>query len=170
MTSTNTNRVRAAAKLDLAKLIAAATVAEITVNAYTDRAAVAEWDEHRDDTDARSRALASRIEIRARRATPATRSDAISKYADDRENTVGFPSEQVYNQRFEHIVGASILSITDADGATADGPLDQPTMASLRAVIGDHAWLKLRNFVTGDSDDAALDADFSQAPSGATPS
>ena len=179
---TSTNKVRAAAQLDLAKLIASATVAQTTVTAYTDRAAVRAWeetvakgskasDEERAAAEeARERAVASRITIRVRRATPAQKAEAITRFGDDREGIAGLPSETVYNQRIEHIAGAAVLEITDAEGATAPGPVDQPTMAQLRVVIGEHAWGKLRDFATGDSDDSALDADFSQAPSGATPS
>lgn len=175
---TSTNKVRAAAKLDLAKLIASATIAETTITAYTDRAAVLEWETHAraktPDAEkvaaARDRAVASQIKVRVRRATPAQKAEAIARFGDDREGMTGLPSETVYNQRIEHIVGSAILEIVDADGATADGDLDQATMAQLRVVIGEHAWGKLRDFATGDSDDAGLDADFSQAPSGATPS
>lgn len=173
---TSTNRVRAAAELDLAKLIASATVAETTVTAYTDRAAVQEWADLRNsDTDektveaARQTALASRIQIRVRRSEPAARAEAIARFGDDRENTIGFPSETVYSQRIEHIVGSAVLDITNADGAKAAGPVDQATMARLRAAIGERAWGQVRDFATGDTDDSALDADFSQAPSGATP-
>ena len=148
---TSTNKVRAAAKLDLGKLLATATVAETTVTAYIDRAA------------------ASKITLRARRATPGEKAEAIARFGDDRENTIGFPSETVYNQRLEHIVGAALLSITDHSDATIDGPIPQPEMAQLRAAIGEHAWARLREFTTGESNDSALDADFSPAPSGATP-
>lgn len=166
---TSTNKVRAAAKLDLGALLATATVAETTVTAYIDRAAVHAYETNRDDTDARDRAAASKITLRARRATPGEKAEAIARFVDDRENTIGFPSETVYNQRLEHIVGAALLSISDHSDATIDGPIPQPEMAQLRAAIGEHAWARLREFTTGESNDSALDADFSPAPSGATP-
>lgn len=166
---TSTNKVRAAAKLDLGKLLATATVAETTVTAYIDRAALHAYETDKTDTDARDRALASKVAIRLRRATPGEKAEAIARFGDDRENLAGFPSETVYNQRLEHIVGAALLSITDHSDATIDGPIPQPEMAQLRAAIGEHAWARLREFTTGDSNDSALDADFSPAPSGATP-
>ena len=172
--NTTTNRVREAARLDLGALLATATTAETTVTGYLDRAAVQEWADSSDsDSDtareARERALASRVELRVGRATPRAKAEAIARFPDDRELTAGFPSETVYHQRVEHIVGSAIITVTDSDGATADGPLPQPTTAQLRGAIGENAWAKVRDFATGETDDAALDADFSQAPSGATP-
>lgn len=164
------NKVRAAATLDLAALINSATRATTIVYAYLNRAAALAWQDNNADTAARDAALASRTAIRVGRSTPAAKAEAITAHPDPTEMVNGFPAETIHARRMEHIVGSAIIDITDSNGDIAEGPVDQATMAALRIAIGERAWTSLRDFATGDTDDTALDSDFSQAPSGATPS